>query len=369
MKSVSPRTQRVNSSKVKELAIVLRATSKILLLPKTAEGAHLGKVYVSMFALAVGTVLSFVAIIVWTLGFAIWSVVSGREMTSPALFAMPQPVIWLATILPLLLATEAVAFTLLSRQRWIKTPHHVRWQPIPNHNVVVAMTAYNDEASIHDAVLEFKSQPEVRQVIVVDNNSRDRTAELAAAAGATVVEERNQGYGYACTRGLRESLRDQQTNVVVLVEGDMTFSGRDIAKLVPYLDNVDMVVGTRTTQELTTEDSQMSWFFVWGNLFLAKMIQVKFFDIKHWGRVRLTDVGCTFRAIRVEALAKIIDKLSVGGQHFSPHMLMVAMADGMKIVEVPVTFKKRWGISKGAGASRTSGLRIGLRMMWHILSF
>ncbi len=357
------------SPKVKRLAIAIRATSKILLFSKTAEGAHLGKVYVSMFALALGTVLSFVTIIVWTLGFAIWSVVSGRGMTSSALFSMPQSVIWLATILPLLLVAEAVAFTLLSRQRWIRTPHHVRWQPIPNHNIVVAMTAYNDEASIHDAVLEFKSQPDVRQVIVVDNNSRDRTAELATAAGATVVEERNQGYGYACTRGLRESLRDQQTNVVVLVEGDMTFSGRDIAKLVPYLDNVDMVVGTRTTQELTTEDSQMSWFFVWGNLFLAKMIQVKFFDIKHWGRVRLTDVGCTFRAIRTETLAKIIDKLNVGGQHFSPHMLMVAIADGMKIVEVPVTFKKRWGISKGAGASRKSGFKIGLRMMWHILSF
>jgi hypothetical protein len=113
----------------------------------------------------------------------------------------------------------------------------------------------------------------------------------------------------------------------------------------------------------------MNWFFVWGNLFLAKMIQVKFFDVKHWGRVRLTDVGCTLRAIRSEALAKIIDQLNVGGQHFSPHMLMVAIAQGMKVVEIPVTFQKRWGVSKGAGANRMSGLIIGLRMMWHILTF
>jgi len=244
-----------------------------------------------------------------------------------------------------------------------------RWEVIPNHNIVVAMTAYNDEASIGDAVQEFKSQPDVRQVVVVDNNSVDRTAELASAAGARVVHEKNQGYGYACLRGLRESLQDAETNVVVLVEGDMTFSGRDVAKLVPYLDNVDMVVGTRTTQELVAEDSQMNWFFVWGNLFLAKMIQVKFFDVKHWGRVRLTDVGCTLRAIRTEALAKIIDKLDVGGHHFSPHMLMVAMADGMKVVEIPVTFRKRWGVSKGAGANKKSGFLVGLRMMWHILSF
>jgi glycosyltransferase involved in cell wall biosynthesis len=322
-----------------------------------------------MFALAVGTVLSFLAIILWTLGFAISSVVTGRGINSSLFFSMPQSLIWLGTILPLLLVAEAVAFLLFSRRRWSGIPHPVRWQVIPNHNIVVAMTAYNDEPSIRDSVLDFKSQPDVREVIVVDNNSTDGTAELASTAGARVVQEKNQGYGHACMRGLRESLQDAETNVVVLVEGDMTFSGRDIAKLVPYLDNVDMVVGTRTTQELTAEDSQMTWFFVWGNLFLAKMIQVKFFDVKHWGRVRLTDVGCTFRAIRTEALAKIIDKLNVGGNHFSPHMLMVAIADGMKIVEIPVTFQKRWGISKGAGANKTSGFKVGLRMMWHILSF
>jgi len=322
-----------------------------------------------MFALAVGTVLSFLAVIIWTLGFAISSVVTGKGISSSLLFSMPQSLIWLATVLPLLLGAEAVAFLLFSRRRWSGIPHPVRWQVIRNHNIVVAMTAYNDEASIGDAVQEFKSQPDVREVIVVDNNSGDKTAEVASTAGARVVHEENQGYGYACMRGLKESLQDRETNVVVLVEGDMTFAGRDVAKLVPYLDNVDMVVGTRTTQELVAEDSQMNWFFVWGNLFLAKMIQVKFFDVKHWGRVRLTDVGCTFRAIRVEALAKIIDELEVGGMHFSPHMLMVAMAQGLKIVEVPITFRKRWGVSKGAGANNKSGFLVGLRMIWHILSF
>ena len=321
-----------------------------------------------MFALAAGTLLSFLAVIAWTLGFAMSSVAGGRTTVGQS-FSMPPILVWLATILPLLLGLEALGFLLLSRQRWIGTPHKVRWQVIPNHNIVVAMTAYNDEASIRDAVLEFKEQPSVSEVIVVDNNCTDQTAPFATQAGARVVKETNQGYGYACMKGLREALRDPRTNVVVLTEGDMTFAGADIAKLVPYLDNVDMVVGTRTTQELTAKDSQMDWFFVWGNIFLAKMVQVKFWDLKHWGRVRLTDVGCTFRAIRAEALAKIIDKLHVGGYHFSPHMLMVAIADGMKIVEIPVTFRKRTGVSKGAGQGKRKGFGIGLRMMWHILSF
>jgi len=206
-------------------------------------------------------------------------------------------------------------------------------------------------------------------VVVVDNNSTDQTRQQALSAGARVVSEPKQGYGYACMRGLREALEFPKVNVVVLVEGDMTFAGKDLGKLVPYLDNVDMVVGTRTTQELTTEDSQLNWFYVWGNMFLAKMTQVKFWDIKHWGRVRLTDVGCTMRAVRAEALGEILDSLRVGGHHFSPHMVMVAISKGLKVVEIPVTFRRRWGTSKGAGSSKLKGFGIGLRMMWHILTF
>src|SRR6266702_7651392 len=137
-----------------------------------------------MFGLAAGTVLSFLAIVAWTLGFAISSVVTGRGINSSLFFSMPQSLIWLATILPLLLGVEAVAFLIFSRRRWRGIPHPVRWEVIPNHNIVVAMTAYNDEPSIGDAVLEFRSQPDVRQVVVVDNNSIDRTADLATAAGA-----------------------------------------------------------------------------------------------------------------------------------------------------------------------------------------
>ncbi len=322
-----------------------------------------------MFSLIVGTILSYVAMALWTFAVTFSSVIGGRPLDGSLLLTVPRPLVWFAVALPIFLTLEGVLFVLFSKRRWGNAPHHVKWDIIPNHNVVVAMTAYNDQESISNAVQEFKLQPDVKEVIVVDNNSIDKTAELASAAGASVVREPNQGYGFACMRGLREALQFPKVNVVVLVEGDMTFAGKDMAKLIPYLDNVDMVVGTRTTQELTTEDSQLDWFYVWGNMFLAKLVQVKFWDIGHWGRVRLTDVGCTMRAVRAEALRKIIDKMYVGGYHFSPHMLMAAIADGLKVVEVPVTFRKRWGVSKGAGSGRWKGFGIGLQMMWHIITF
>jgi len=322
-----------------------------------------------MFILALGTALSILAFIGWTASAAIIAIEERHTIDDSILLTVPKPVTFLGTVLPLALLAEGGVFLILSLRRWKGAPHSVHWDVIPNHNIVVAMTAYNDEQSIASAVTEFKMQPDVKEVIVIDNNSLDKTSALASTAGARVVREEKQGYGFACIRGLNEALQVAKVNVVVLVEGDMTFSGKDLSKLIPYLDNVDMVVGTRTTQELTNDDSQLDWFYVWGNMFLAKMVQVKFFDVRHWGRVRLTDVGCTMRAIRADALRKMVEELSVGGHSFSPHMLMVAISKGLKVVEIPVTFRRRWGESKGAGAGKLKGLGIGLRMMWHILTF
>lgn len=231
----------------------------------------------------------------------------------------------------------------------------------------VVLTAYNDEESISDAVSEFLSQLNVVDVIVVDNNCRDSTARFAKDAGAFVVRENNQGYGFACMRGLKEALDQVDADVIVLAEGDMTFRGRDIWKLIPFTEDADLVVGSRTHMALIDSDSQMDWFYLWGNLFIAKILQFKFFNFKFLGRTRFTDVGCTLRAIRKDALMEIIGDLTVGGHAFSPHMLKVALKRGLKVVEVPVTLRKRVGASKGAGGSKRLGFKVGLKMIWDII--
>ena len=208
----------------------------------------------------------------------------------------------------------------------------------------------------------------VVDVVVVDNNSSDRTSKNAWEVGAHVVHEGKQGYGFACIRGLHEALQCKDADVIVLAEGDMTFCAQDIWKMLPYLDDVDMVVGSRTHMELIDSDSQMDWFYLWGNLFLAKVLQMKFFNLKFFGRVRLTDVGCTMRAIRKEALAEIIDELTVGDHHFSPHMTLIALKKGLKVLEIPLRFRKRLGKSKGAGGNKKLAVKVGLRMLWYILT-
>ena len=235
--------------------------------------------------------------------------------------------------------------------------------------IAVAITGFNDADATAAAVTEFREQPGVCKVIVVDNNSTDDTAARAEAAGATVVKEELQGYGYACMRGLYEALKVPEAEVIVLTEGDGTFLGSDLRKFQAYIDQADMVVGTRVVPGLVEPGSQMDDFFTWGNLAVSALIRLKFWNSQFLGSARLSDVGCTYRAMRREPLERILPLLTVGGSHFSPHMILVALMQGLSIIEIPITFRRRVGQSKGAGKSLLAGSKIGLAMIWHILTY
>ncbi|MGP8075783.1 MAG: glycosyltransferase family 2 protein [Thermoplasmata archaeon] len=246
--------------------------------------------------------------------------------------------------------------------RW-ERPAEIDWT---RQQATVLLTAYDDEASVGPSVDEFIKQPQVSRVVVIDNNSKDRTTQVAQEHGATVIRETQQGYGFACMAGLRYALRETTDEFIVLCEGDMTFFGTDLAKFLPYLADCDMVIGTRNTRTLTREGSQMDWFMTWGNLFLALLIRLRYWDWAFLGRVQLTDVGCTFRAMRRDALARILDQLSVGSDHFSPHMILVALRDYQAITEVPINFRSRVGRSKGASGNRWKAIKVGLVMLGSI---
>ena len=249
----------------------------------------------------------------------------------------------------------------------VQTGHETFVGPSPR--VAVAITGYNDAAATAQAVRDFWHQPAVTSVLVIDNNSTDDTTLLAAAAGANVINETHQGYGYACARGLAEGLKVPDADVIVLTEGDGTFFADDLPKFLAYMNDADLVVGNRVVRGLVDSDSQMDYFFTWGNMAVAVLLRLRFWDGRHLGPAGLMDVGCTYRAIRRQALARILPDLVVGGNHFSPHMLLVAIARDLTVVEIPVRFRRRVGQSKGASKSLAKGLWVGLTMIWHIMSF
>jgi hypothetical protein len=240
---------------------------------------------------------------------------------------------------------------------------------VGHDRIAVAIIAYNEAGAIGHVVEDFNQQEGVVATLVIDNNSGDETAALARAAGATVISEMRQGYGFACIRALAEGLAVSSADVVVLVEGDGTFVGSDLMKFRSYIGQADMVVGTRVVPGMVESGSQMDYFFTWGNIAVGTLLRLRFWDSQFLGAARLSDVGCTFRAIRREALERILPDLAVGGHHFSPHMMVVALHSRLRLIEIPVTFRRRIGASKGASQSARKGFQVGLQMIWHILTY
>jgi hypothetical protein len=254
-----------------------------------------------------------------------------------------------------LAATDLILLLPRKRKRSVRRslPH------VEDKDVVVALTAYNDEASIGQAVADFRGCPSVRKVIVVDNNSKDKTAEVARKAGADVVIEELPGYGRCVYRCFEELLKTGSP-LVVLCEGDMTFRGRDIEKLLAYIDHAHVVNGTRIAEQLREYSTQLSTFMFYGNFFVGKLL-----ELKHLGRGTFTDVGTTYKLLRRDSLERLMPLLNPAiNLEFNAHFLDVALQSGERLVECPITFHARVGRSKGGNVDNFRALRVGLRMIW-----
>lgn len=231
-------------------------------------------------------------------------------------------------------------------------------EPVIDKHVVVALTAYNDEESIGEAVADFRNHPFVQSVIVVDNNSRDKTSEIATRAGARVVKETKPGYGRCVYRCFEEAL-GEDVRLIVLCEGDMTFRANDLEKLIAYIDHADIVNGTRIVEQLRDYSTQLSTFMYYGNFFVGKLL-----ELKHLGRGTFTDVGTTYKLVRRDSLRRLMPILNPGiNLEFNAHFMDTALASGERLLECPITFHPRVGVSKGGNVNNTRALRVGLRMI------
>jgi len=229
------------------------------------------------------------------------------------------------------------------------------------YSVSVVIPAYNEEETIAHVVNDFTSHDRVDEVLVVDNNSRDQTARIAAEAGARVVTESRQGYGCALRRGLDEAAGD----ILILTEADGSFRSKDIPKFLEYLKDCDMVIGTRTTQQMIEQGANMYPLLRWGNVLFGKLVQILWWNQES----RFTDVGCTYRAIWKTSYQRIRPILNGRGPEFSPEMMIAVLLVKQRVIEIPVSYYRRIaGESKHSkdlkGASRTA-----LKMLRLILNY
>jgi hypothetical protein len=285
-------------------------------------------------------------------------------LLNPPLFRrFSEDLVWYSGI-PLVIGTAFISWDLFRNVTRIRDAKFVRNDPPANRFLTVALTAYNDERSIGDAVKDFRAHPLVKRVIVISNNSADRTMELAEQAGAIIFNETRQGYGACVHRALREALKFEDTELTMLCEGDLTFRAADIDKFLAYIPHADVVNGSRIVEQLQERDTQLSLYMHYGNLFAGKVL-----ELKHLGMVSLTDVGTTYKLCRNAALRELMPQLDPRiNLEFNAYFLDTALKSGVRILECPISFHPRVGTSKGGNLNNRVATRLGLQMLFGIFT-
>lgn len=206
--------------------------------------------------------------------------------------------------------------------------------PPDRARISVIIPAVDEEEAIGLVIAEIP--PTVHEIVVVDNGSRDRTAEVARAAGARVVSEPRRGYGRACLAGIAAADRP---DVLAFLDGDRSDYPAQLEDVVaPILEGrADLVIGSRSLGR--REAGAHPWHAV-----LGTRACVAFMNATSGSRA--TDLG-PFRAITAEALRGLGMRDPDYG--WTVEMQIKAAHRGLRVVEVPVDYRPRIGRSKVSG--------------------
>lgn len=226
----------------------------------------------------------------------------------------------------------------------------------------VIIPVLNEEQSI---ALVLKDLPPVRRVIVVDNGSTDNSQAVAKEAGALVIQEPKRGYGQACLAGIAQvdhelGLLEEQIDdpIVAFVDGDYSDHPDELPDLIkPLADgHADFVIGSRSVGE--RERGAMHPQAIFGNWLACSLMQL------FWG-AKYTDLG-PFRVIRHATL----QELGMQDQDFgwTIEMQIKVAEKGIKFIEIPVSYRRRVGVSKISGTI-SGTIKAGYKILYTIFRY
>lgn len=199
--------------------------------------------------------------------------------------------------------------------------------------LIVSIPAYNEEKTIAQVVRDIKKEQPKAEVLVIDDGSSDQTAELAKRAGAIVISHpMNYGLAEAFRTEMRECL-SRKADIIVHTDADGQYVAKEIALLIAPIaeGKADLVLGSRFKGKI----EEMPWLKRFGNKAFSKVIS------NIVGK-RISDAQTGFRAFTPE----IAGLQSVSSHTYTQEQVIRAVRDKFKVVEVPVTFKKRSGKSR-----------------------
>ena len=224
-------------------------------------------------------------------------------------------------------------------------------------NIKVIIPAYNEQDSIANVI---KDVPKiVSEVIVVSNNSTDKTEENAKNAGATVLKEARKGYGYACLKGMDYIAKlSSKPDIIVFLDGDYSDYPEQLTEIVEPIikDNIDFVIGSRVKR--LREEGSMTPQQVFGN-WLATFLMKLFFGAK------FTDLG-PFRAIKYDKLLALEMQDKTYG--WTVEMQLKALKHKFTYTETPMKYRNRIGVSKVSGTVKGT-IFAGVKILGWILKY
>ncbi len=223
--------------------------------------------------------------------------------------------------------------------------------------IKVIIPAFNEESSIAKVIEEIPDI--VDEIIVVNNNSTDTTAEVAKKAGATVLSEEKKGYGYACLKGLQYiTSQPIKPNIVVFLDGDYSDHPQELINIIkPVLEQkMDLVIGARAKE--LRENGSMTPQQLFGNWLATSLMKLLF-------NANFTDLG-PFRAIKYEKLLALQMEDKTYG--WTVEMQLKALKYKLSYCEVPVHYKKRIGTSKISGTIKGT-IMAGVKIIGWILKY
>jgi len=206
-------------------------------------------------------------------------------------------------------------------------------------SIDVIIPAFNEQDSIGKVINDIPESL-VREIVVVNNNSTDSTYEMAWETGATVLHEDRKGYGYACLKGINYlNSKENKPEIIVFLDADYSDHPEEMPSVVEPIikENIDLVIGSRALGN--REKGSMTPQQLFGNWLSTKLMRLLY-------KANFTDLG-PFRAIKFDSLIKLDMKDKTYG--WTVEMQLKALKHDLKYDEVPVSYRKRIGVSKVSG--------------------
>jgi glycosyltransferase involved in cell wall biosynthesis len=212
--------------------------------------------------------------------------------------------------------------------------------------IAILIPCYNEAATIEQVVKDFSIQLPQAKIYVCDNNSKDKTYEIAVATGATVLKEPRQGKGNV----VRSLFKDIDADIYILVDGDDTYPAENVHKLIePIVNNeADIVLGDRISNGNYSKENKRA-FHGFGNSLVRRFINLLF-------RSDLSDIMTGYRAFN-RHFVKTFPILSKGFE-IETEMTIFSLHNNYKIKEVHIDYRDRPEGSVSKLNTYTDGLKV-----------